>query len=191
MVESFSFDQLIASGEGRLFGADAGRLPLPPMLMFDRVTHIDDDGGATPIAFVRKARELESQIAAAKADERTAAINLERTVNRSTPTIANEWRALVSAALNFDYDARMKVRQLVADTFESIVIYHKGVMPDGKKVAPIDIVLIAKGGTPRMLRIDRNFRDGQPRKALIDAFRVIEDEDLVGRYRRRMAALLF
>ena len=42
-----------------------------------------------------------------------------------------------------------------------------------------------------MLRIDRNFRDGQPRKALIDAFRVIEDEDLVGRYRRRMASLLF
>ena len=42
-----------------------------------------------------------------------------------------------------------------------------------------------------MLRIDRNFRDGLPRKALIDAFRVIEDEDLVGRYRRRMASLLF
>ena len=42
-----------------------------------------------------------------------------------------------------------------------------------------------------MLRIDRNFRDGQPRKALIDAFRVIEDEDLVGRYRRKMASLLF
>ncbi len=42
-----------------------------------------------------------------------------------------------------------------------------------------------------MLRVDRNFRDGLPRKALIDAFRVIEDEDLVGRYRRRMASLLF
>ncbi len=42
-----------------------------------------------------------------------------------------------------------------------------------------------------MLRIDRNFRDGLPRKALIDAFRVIEDEDLVGRYRRKMASLLF
>lgn len=42
-----------------------------------------------------------------------------------------------------------------------------------------------------MLRIDRSFRDGLPRKALIDAFRVIEDEDLVGRYRRRMASLLF
>src|SRR5690606_18037959 len=42
-----------------------------------------------------------------------------------------------------------------------------------------------------MLRIDRGFRDGLPRKALIDAFRVIEDEDLVGRYRRRMSSLLF
>ena len=42
-----------------------------------------------------------------------------------------------------------------------------------------------------MLRADRQFQDGLPRKALIDAFRVIEDEDLVGAYRRRMASLLF
>ena len=46
MAESFSYDDLIASGEGRLFGPDAGRLPLPPMLMFDRITHISEDGGA-------------------------------------------------------------------------------------------------------------------------------------------------
>ncbi|WP_345783823.1 thioredoxin [Stenotrophomonas sp. YIM B06876] len=42
-----------------------------------------------------------------------------------------------------------------------------------------------------MLRRDRGFEDGLPKKALIDAFRVIEDEDLVGRYRRRMSSLLF
>ncbi|MBN6152014.1 thioredoxin [Xanthomonas sp. AmX2] len=42
-----------------------------------------------------------------------------------------------------------------------------------------------------MLRQDRAFEDGLPRKSLIDAFRVIEDEDLVGRYRRKMSALLF
>lgn len=41
-----------------------------------------------------------------------------------------------------------------------------------------------------MLRRDRGFEDGLPRKALIDAFRVVEDEDLVGAYRRRMASLL-
>jgi putative thioredoxin len=41
-----------------------------------------------------------------------------------------------------------------------------------------------------MLRRDRAFGDGLPRKALIDAFRIIEDEDLVGRYRRKMSSLL-
>jgi putative thioredoxin len=42
-----------------------------------------------------------------------------------------------------------------------------------------------------MLRRDRAYEDGLPRKALIDAFRVVDDEDLVGRYRRRMSSLLF
>jgi len=42
-----------------------------------------------------------------------------------------------------------------------------------------------------MLRRDRMFDGGLPRKALIDAFRVVEDPELVGRYRRRMASLLF
>jgi len=41
-----------------------------------------------------------------------------------------------------------------------------------------------------MLRRDRTFNDGLPKKALIDAFRVIEDEDLVSRYRRQMSSLL-
>ncbi|MGI8560368.1 MAG: thioredoxin [Luteimonas sp.] len=41
-----------------------------------------------------------------------------------------------------------------------------------------------------MLRRDRGFEDGLPRKALIDAFRMVEDEDLVGRYRRKMSSLL-
>lgn len=42
-----------------------------------------------------------------------------------------------------------------------------------------------------MLRRDRNYEEGLAKKALIDAFRVIEDEDLVGQYRRKMASLLF
>ena len=41
-----------------------------------------------------------------------------------------------------------------------------------------------------MLRRDRAYQDGLPRKALIDAFRIIDDEDLVGRYRRQMSSLL-
>lgn len=41
-----------------------------------------------------------------------------------------------------------------------------------------------------MLQRDRNFEGGLPKKALIDAFRIIEDANLVSRYRRRMSALL-
>ncbi|KRG37332.1 thioredoxin [Stenotrophomonas panacihumi] len=42
-----------------------------------------------------------------------------------------------------------------------------------------------------LLRRDRNYSEGLPKKTLIDAFRVIEDEDLVGQYRRKMSSLLF
>lgn len=42
-----------------------------------------------------------------------------------------------------------------------------------------------------MLRRDRGYQEGLPKKTLIDAFRVVEDEALVGQYRRKMASLLF
>jgi putative thioredoxin len=41
-----------------------------------------------------------------------------------------------------------------------------------------------------MLRRDRSYQDGLARKTLIDAFRIIEDDDIVGRYRRKMSSLL-
>ena len=41
-----------------------------------------------------------------------------------------------------------------------------------------------------MLRRDRGYQDGFARRTLIDAFRIIEDEDLVGQYRRKMSSLL-
>lgn len=42
---ALSFEDLIASGEGRLYGPGNAQLPLPPMLMFDRITEITADGG--------------------------------------------------------------------------------------------------------------------------------------------------
>lgn len=41
-----------------------------------------------------------------------------------------------------------------------------------------------------MLRRNRDYENGLPKKTLIDAFRVIDDAELVGRYRRKMASLL-
>ncbi len=43
---SYSYEDLLACGHGNLFGPGNAQLPLPPMLMFDRITKITDAGGA-------------------------------------------------------------------------------------------------------------------------------------------------
>tara|TARA_Y100001970_G_scaffold290034_1_gene422305 strand:- start:1262 stop:1774 length:513 start_codon:yes stop_codon:yes gene_type:complete len=42
---SFSYDELISCGNGELFGPGNAKLPLPPMLMFDRITEIRENAG--------------------------------------------------------------------------------------------------------------------------------------------------
>ena len=42
---SFNYDDLIQCGNGELFGPGNAKLPLPPMLMFDRITKINDNDG--------------------------------------------------------------------------------------------------------------------------------------------------
>ena len=39
---SYSYEELISCGNGELFGPGNAKLPLPPMLMFDRITEIKD-----------------------------------------------------------------------------------------------------------------------------------------------------
>jgi 3-hydroxyacyl-[acyl-carrier protein] dehydratase/trans-2-decenoyl-[acyl-carrier protein] isomerase len=43
---SFDLQGLLACARGELFGPGNPQLPLPPMLMFDRITRISDQGGA-------------------------------------------------------------------------------------------------------------------------------------------------
>ena len=42
---AYSYDELINCGNGKLFGPGNAKLPLPPMLMFDRITEINDNKG--------------------------------------------------------------------------------------------------------------------------------------------------
>ena len=42
---SFSYEQLIDCANGNLFGNGNAQLPSPPMLMFDRITNINETGG--------------------------------------------------------------------------------------------------------------------------------------------------
>ncbi len=43
---SYSYDELITCANGDMFGPGNAQLPLPPMLMLDRITSITEDGGA-------------------------------------------------------------------------------------------------------------------------------------------------
>ena len=43
---SYSYKELINCGNGELFGPGNAKLPLPPMLMFDRITEVKEDNGA-------------------------------------------------------------------------------------------------------------------------------------------------
>ena len=42
----YSYDELISCAKGELFGPGNPQLPMPPMLMTDRITRITDTGGA-------------------------------------------------------------------------------------------------------------------------------------------------
>ena len=43
---SYDYADLLECGYGRLFGAGNAQLPLPPMLMFEKISSISDTGGA-------------------------------------------------------------------------------------------------------------------------------------------------
>jgi 3-hydroxyacyl-[acyl-carrier protein] dehydratase / trans-2-decenoyl-[acyl-carrier protein] isomerase len=43
---SYEYEDLLTCGRGELFGPGNAQLPLPPMLMFDRISSITETGGA-------------------------------------------------------------------------------------------------------------------------------------------------
>ncbi|WP_346892963.1 3-hydroxyacyl-[acyl-carrier-protein] dehydratase FabA [uncultured Roseibium sp.] len=50
---SYDYEDLLTCGRGELFGQGNAQLPLPPMLMFDRITEISETGGEFDKGFIR------------------------------------------------------------------------------------------------------------------------------------------
>ena len=50
---SFNYDELIDCGNGKLFGPRNAKLPLPPMLMFDRIIEINEHEGSFNKGYVK------------------------------------------------------------------------------------------------------------------------------------------
>ncbi|ATA54599.1 recombinase family protein [Variovorax boronicumulans] len=112
-----------------------------------------DDGGA-PATFAKRARALEAEQATVAADIAAAERDLAAVARTDLQGVDEIWRKLAAGVEAQDTDARIQARQLVADTFEKIVIYKKGVDPETAPDKTIDLLLLAKGGTARPLRID-------------------------------------
>ena len=55
---SFGYEDLLACARGELFGPGNAQLPLPPMLMFDRVDSISEAGGANQKGFIRAVLDI-------------------------------------------------------------------------------------------------------------------------------------
>jgi len=52
--KNYNYQELIDCGNGKLFGKGNAKLPLPPMLMFDRITEINDNKGDFNKGFIRQ-----------------------------------------------------------------------------------------------------------------------------------------
>ncbi len=55
---SYSYDELIKCGQGQMFGPVNAQLPLPPMLMFDRIIEINDNQGEFNKGFIHAEMDI-------------------------------------------------------------------------------------------------------------------------------------
>tara|TARA_B100001027_G_C16180171_1_gene291069 strand:- start:308 stop:811 length:504 start_codon:yes stop_codon:yes gene_type:complete len=59
---SYNYEDLISCGEGKLFGEGNAKLPLPPMLMFDRITEIKKDSGDFNKGFIKAELDIKDNL---------------------------------------------------------------------------------------------------------------------------------
>ena len=59
---AYNYDDLIKCGNGELFGPGNAKLPLPPMLMFDRITEIREDGGTFKKGILRAELDIKKEL---------------------------------------------------------------------------------------------------------------------------------
>jgi len=59
---SYSYNELIDCGKGILFGKGNAKLPLPPMLMFDRITEINQDAGKFKKGLIKAELDIKNDL---------------------------------------------------------------------------------------------------------------------------------
>ena len=59
---SYNYEELISCGNGKLFGPGNAKLPLPPMLMFDRITEIRENNGIFNKGFLKAEFDIKDEL---------------------------------------------------------------------------------------------------------------------------------
>ena len=59
---SYSYEELIDCGNGRLFGPGNAKLPLPPMLMFDRISEISENTGTFKKGLIKAELDIKDNL---------------------------------------------------------------------------------------------------------------------------------
>ena len=59
---SYNYEELINCGNGELFGPGNAKLPLPPMLMFDRITEISENEGLQKKAILKAELDIKENL---------------------------------------------------------------------------------------------------------------------------------
>ena len=59
---SYSYQELITCGNGELFGPGNAKLPLPPMLMFDRITEIRENTGEFKKGIIKAELDIKNDL---------------------------------------------------------------------------------------------------------------------------------
>ena len=59
---NYSYEELILCGEGKLFDSGLPKLPKPPMLMFDRISEINSDGGSFEKGLVKAEYDIKPEL---------------------------------------------------------------------------------------------------------------------------------
>ncbi|MGH8032517.1 MAG: thioredoxin [Luteimonas sp.] len=194
-----AFQGALAESQVREFLSHHGIQPAPPAaetaLASDSAAAIDPHA---EVVRLRKAVEAESDNAELKLDLALALLQTGGTPEAETlldalpANLSTDDRAIKARArLGF---AILLQDAPPAETLEAAI----AAQPDNLRARHLLGVHRIVAGQPEagleqfldMLRRDRSFDDALPRRALIDAFRIIDDDDLVGRYRRKMSSLL-
>lgn len=155
LLEGDNREQALRAQLSRLH-ADAAQTDAQLTRLMDAMLQ---DDAALPTVFVRKARELEQRQQDLAGQIQTAERELAALARAESPTLSESWADLAERALEMDREARLRVRQLVIDTFARIDVYMHGT--DAYAPAPHPIMLKLSTHTGKTITLQVHRKTGE------------------------------